>query len=179
METILELKSYDGCQLSIGSYPTFKYNATGGGGKSFLYYDKETDLRILDFDLKTFNMPNLNTKTTKLLGLPIPPGIEVNLFLNSLKGTINYQTREVLLNLNASFILKLFKTSFPPLEIKTVLTTKTIQGEVLQGNGSNWLENGDLTLVGISKVYPTSSKILNIFLGLPNEALAVLRCNLR
>jgi hypothetical protein len=37
-------------------------------------------------------------------------------------------------------------------------------------------ENGRLKLVGIAVVPPTGSQLLDIFLGLPNEALAILNC---
>ena len=36
----MHLKSLDGCQLTIGSYPTFFYNACGGGGKGTLRQDE-------------------------------------------------------------------------------------------------------------------------------------------
>ena len=32
----MQLKSLEGCQLRIGKYPPFSYNAYGGGGKGIL-----------------------------------------------------------------------------------------------------------------------------------------------
>ena len=37
----MQLKSLEGCQLTIGSYPPFAYNARGGGGKGTLLPTKK------------------------------------------------------------------------------------------------------------------------------------------
>ena len=46
-------------------------------------------------------------------------------------------------------------------------------------NGLALQKNGRAKLVGVSIIPPTGNKILDTFLGLPNEALAELQCEIK
>ena len=63
----MQMKSLNGCRLKIGSYPSFNYNASGGGGKATLLPSKKSNLLQVSFSSKTFSIPPLTSKTTKFL----------------------------------------------------------------------------------------------------------------
>ena len=48
------LESLEGCLLAIGSYPTFHYDATGGGGEAHLLKSEQGDLQRIRFNPNTF-----------------------------------------------------------------------------------------------------------------------------
>ena len=55
----MQLKSLNGCRLSIGSYPTFDYNADEGGGKATLIKRQRDKIIDLSFSPQTFSIPPL------------------------------------------------------------------------------------------------------------------------
>ena len=42
----MHLKSLEGCRLTIGSYPPFSYNASGGGGEGTLIPNQQNNKDI-------------------------------------------------------------------------------------------------------------------------------------
>ena len=68
--------------------------------------------------------------------------------------------------------------SFPDLLVNSNLTTGKVRSSLYKSEGSALQDNGETTLVGISIIPKTNNAILNAFLGLPNEALAILKCKL-
>ena len=42
----MQLKSLDGCRLAIGRYPSFSYNAYGGGGEAELLPNQKNNLLL-------------------------------------------------------------------------------------------------------------------------------------
>ena len=177
----MQLKSLEGCRLTIGSYPPFEYNAvTGGGIAKVLSSKKKNNVLYLNFSSKTFSIPPLNSRTTKFLFVPLPPGLNIEMSMDKLEGTIDKNSGEVLLEFESKFILSILGIiKFPPLLVKTILTTAKIKGKLHEGKGSVIQKDGKAKLVGVSIIPRTRSKILNIFLGLPNEALAELQCEIK
>ena len=176
----MHLKSLEGCRLAIGSYPPFDYNAKGGGGKGTLRPSAKENILHLSFSSETFSIPPLTSGTTKFLSLPLPPGLKIEMSMNKLEGTIDKNSGEILLRLDSRFVFSIgsiFK--FPDLLVKTSLQTGTIKGQSHEEEGLVLQKNGRAKLVGISTIPPTGNKILDTFLGLPNEALAVLQCELK
>ena len=51
----MQLKSLDGCRLVIGKYPSFSYNAYGGGGEAELLPNQKSNLLHISFSSKTFS----------------------------------------------------------------------------------------------------------------------------
>ena len=175
----MQMKSLEGCRLKIGSYPSFNYNAYGGGGKATILSNQKNNILQVSFSSKTFSIPTLNAKTTKFLSLPLPPGIKIEMTMNQLEGTISKQSGEVLLKFESKFFFSIGKmVKFPELVVKTLLTTGKVKGKLHEGEGQALKKNGRVNLVGISIIPKTGNKILDIFLGLPNEALAELRCEI-
>tara|TARA_B100000579_G_scaffold130981_1_gene105690 strand:+ start:1597 stop:2127 length:531 start_codon:yes stop_codon:yes gene_type:complete len=176
----MQLKSLKDCRLKIGSYPYFKYNACGGGGKATLLPSKKNNVLYLKFSSKTFSIPPLTSKTTRFLSLPLPPGLKIEMSMDTLEGTIDTSSGEVLLKFESKFVFSIGgMIKFPDLLVKTLLGTSNVKGKLLEGKGLALQKNGKTKLVGISKIPPTGNKILDTFLGLPNEALAELQCEIK
>ena len=92
----MQLNSLEGCLLKIGSYPSFSYNAYGGGGKGTLLPSKSNHILCLSFSSKTFSIPPLTSKSTKFLSLPLPPGFKIEMYMEKLEGTIDKNSGEIL-----------------------------------------------------------------------------------
>ena len=177
----MELRSLEGCRLTIGSYPPFIYNAYGGGGKAkLLCHSQKNNLLYLSFSSKTFSIPTLTSKTTKFLSLPLPPGLKIKMSMDQLEGTIDQNSGEVLLKFESKFLFSIAeKLKFPNLIVKTLLKTGKVKGKLHEGEGLALQNNGKTKLVGIAMIPITGNKILDTFLGLPNEALAELQCEIK
>ena len=176
----MELKSLKGCQLKIGKYPRFIYNANGGGGKATLLPSEKSYLQNISFTSNSFTIPALTSKTTKFLFLPLPPGFKVKMSMNKLEGTIDKNSGKVSLQFEAKFIFSIGSMlKFPNLIVKALLTTGKVKGRLHKSEGLVIQDNGTTKLVGISLIPKTDNKILDNFLGLPNEALAELKCEIK
>tara|TARA_B100000579_G_scaffold423274_1_gene426260 strand:+ start:398 stop:931 length:534 start_codon:yes stop_codon:yes gene_type:complete len=176
----MELKSLDGCRLIIGSYPPFIYNAYGGGGKATLLPSQKNYIQCVRFTPKTFSIPPLNSKTTKFLSLPLPPGFKIEMSMDQLEGTIDKSSGKVLLQFESKFIFSIgTMIKFPNLIVKTSLTTGKVKGKSHEAEGRLLQNDGKTKLVGISIIPITGNKILDAFLDLPNEALAELQCEIK
>ena len=175
----MQLKSLKGCRLKIGSFPPFSYNASGGGGKGTLLPSKKKNILNLSFSSKTFSIPALTSKTTKFLSFPLPPGIKIEMSMDKLEGTIDKNSGQALFKFESKFIFSIGTIiKFSDLLVKTSLKTGKVKGKLHQGKGIVLQKNGRIKLVGISIIPPTGNKILDTFLGLPNEALAELQCEI-
>ena len=175
----MQLKSLAGCRLKIASYPAFKYNAIGGGGKGTLCTNKKNNILHLSFESKTFFIPPLSSKNTKILYFPLPPGVKIEMFMDKLEGTIDKISGEVFLEFESRFSLHIGSMiKFPDLFVKTTLNTGKVEGKLHEVNGHVRQKDGKTKLVGIATIPTTGNKILDIFLCLPNEAMAELQCEI-
>ena len=176
----MQLRSLEGCRLKIGFYPQFFYNASGGGGEAILLPSNKNNLLFLRFSSENFSIPPLTSKTTKFLSLPLPPSFKIKMSMNKLEGTVNINSGEVLFQFESKFIFSIgAKIKFPDLLVKTSLITGKLKGRLHEGEGFNRQKSGKTKLVGISMIPQTGNKILDTFLGLPNEALAELQCEIK
>jgi len=176
----MQLKSLEGCQLKIGKYPPFTYNAYGGGGKATFLSNQKNHLLHISFSSKTFLIPPLTSKTTKFLSFPLPPGFKIEMSMDKLEGTIDQNSGKVLLTFESKFLFSIgAMLRFPELIVKTLLKTGKVKGKLHEGEGLPIQNNGTTKLVGISIIPKTGNKILDSFLGLPNEALAELQCEIK
>ncbi len=179
MVDFIKLKSLAGCRLKIGSYPHFDYDARNGGGKASLISSGTNHIQNIELSQETFSIPPLSTKTARFLGLPLPPGIKISMHMEKLSGTINRDSGEILLAFQSRFIFTISSIfRFPDLFVKTSLTTGKVKSELHEEEGLVLQKNGKTTLVGIAIIPVTNNTILNLFLNLPNEALAVLKCEI-
>ena len=176
----MQLKSLEGCRLKIGAFPPFIYNANGGGGNGRLLPSKNNNVLNISFSSKTFSIPPLTSQTTKFLFLPLLPGLKIEMSMDKLEGTLDKNSGEILLKFESKFIFTIgAMIKFPNLLVKTSLTTGYVKGKLHEENGITLQKNGKTQLVGISTIPPTGNLLLDTFLGLPNEALAVLQCEIK
>ncbi|GAB4820476.1 hypothetical protein N2152v2_007522 [Parachlorella kessleri] len=167
------LRTLRDCQLAVSVYPTFDYNAAGGGGQGTVA--TQGDLLHVTFDPASLQIPPIKYSTTAILGIPIPPPLEIAIRPRKLEGTVNPATGEAELEFLADFAF----TAAPlytaaPLVVATTLTTEASEGAFRKGQGQRLGGDGRARLVGVARVPRTEDGFLNSFLMLPTDALAVL-----
>ena len=99
--------------------------------------------------------------------------------MNKLEGIIDKKSGEVFFHFVSKFIFSIGAIiKFPALLVKTTLKTRKVKGKSHEAKGLIVQKNDETKLVGISVIPPTGNNILDTFLGLPNEALAELQCEI-
>ena len=124
-------------------------------------------------------IPRLSWRTTRFLGLPLPPGISISIQPEILEGNLNSHTGAMALNFKARFqadFAGLYQSR--DLIVVTELSSGQSKGRRHNASGSVLQSSGEVVLAGIATIEPTGDIWLDRFLGLPDEALAVLRCQL-
>ncbi|MCP9931690.1 hypothetical protein KBY82_12955 [Cyanobium sp. AMD-g] len=173
----LTLQTLAGCGLAIAAYPRFRYDARGGGGSGRLTDGDCTGSQRLRFDPDALRIPPLDWRTTRFLGLPLPPGLAITIHPQQLDGSLDDATGAMALRFCARFrfaIGGLYRA--PDLIVDTTLSTGPVQGRRHQATGQPLDGDGQAQLVGVATIAPSGDPFLDRFLGLPDEALALLRC---
>ncbi|XP_022140932.1 uncharacterized protein LOC111011473 [Momordica charantia] len=171
----LHFKTLRACKLGISRYPDFEYNAEGGTGTASAETDGSGDQVSVSFDVGTLYIPPLTTETTKFLGLPLPPFLKIDILPEFFHGNISKESGKVELEFKAKFIFSvgsIYKA--PPLLVKTVLTSEESEGSIRRGKGERLDKEGKCRLVGVATVDPIDDFLLNSFLSLPTECIAIL-----
>ena len=167
-----------GCGLAIGRYPRFSYDARGGGGIGELGEPRGSGPRSVRFEPSNLEIPPLNGRTTRVLGVPLPPGLTIAISPDELAGSVEPATGWMELRFRARFrfsVTGLYQA--PDLQIDTLLSTGPVRGRRHRGTGQAVGPDGQALLVGVAMVPPCGEAWLDRFLGLPDEALAMLRCS--
>ncbi len=173
------LATESGCALAIGAYPRFRYDGRGGGGTGQASGPLEGGWRTLTFAAPSLVIPPLSRRTTRFLGVPLPPGLRIAIEPQALEGRWHPESGAVELRFLARFRPLLAERALAPdLLVSTLLATTAARGRRHQAEGTPLDAEGRGVLVGIATVEPTGSVWVDRFLGLPDEALAVLRCQL-
>lgn len=176
---LLQLSTEAGCGLAIGRYPRFRYNARGGGGQGLTGEADPEGWQPLAFEPARLSIPPLSWRTTRFLGLPLPPGLAIAIVPEQLQGRWHATSGALELAFQARFrfsLTGLYRA--PDLIVATQLSTGEASGQRHQASGSPLDAAGCAVLVGIARIEPCGDAWLDRFLGLPDEALAVLRCRL-
>ena len=177
--TALHLQTESGCGLAIGAYPRFHYDARGGRGIASLGQSDGDGWQTVSFDPDHLLIPALCWRNTRVLGLPLPPGLSISIQPEQLQGQWHPSSGEVQLEFRSRFYFSLAGLyQAPPLIVQTRLQTEAAQGLRHHAQGERIGANSKALLVGIATVAPTGDGWLDRFLGLPDEALALLRCRL-
>ena len=182
-EQPVRLHTMAGCRLAIGRYPAFRYDGHGGGGPGFVDASAAGDSPALRFPPETLSIPPLTGVTTRFLGLPLPPGLSIAIAAEDLSGQWEQQSGAIALNFRARFRFRASLASRPiyappDLQIACTLTSGTAQGRRHSATGQPLADDGRARLVGVARVEPCGDALLDRFLGLPDEALAVLECQI-
>lgn len=173
------------CKLAISIYPAFAYDASGGGGTAVTTHPASdaADLpagvppppasaTALAFNPATVTIPTLNWRTTRYLGLPLPPGLEIAVTPRALGGWVDRPSGQAALAFTADFQFSAFGLYRPPIiPVITLLSTEGVQGEQLTGQGRR-LAGGTARLAGVARVPVLTDPILSWFLRLPADCLA-------
>jgi hypothetical protein len=172
------------CKLAISIYPAFAYDASGGGGGAVTTHPaSEADLppgvppppptaTALAFNPSTVTIPTLNWRTTRFLGLPLPPGLEIAVTPLALGGWVDRESGEAALAFRADFQFSAFGFYRPPIiPVQTLLVTSQAKGAQLTGTGRR-LEGGTARLAGVARVPVLKDAFLSWFLRLPADCLA-------
>ncbi|MEO1003685.1 MAG: hypothetical protein AAFX65_11315 [Cyanobacteria bacterium J06638_7] len=174
----LQLTTLAGCSLAIGPYPRFSYDARGGGGSGQLG-EVAGGRRPLAFRPEELRIPPLSWRSTQVLGLPLPPGLTIRIEPLQLSGELEPASGELQLRLRARFHCSALGIYRPaPLAIDTELSTGAVASRRHRCQGRALDAAGEGLLVGVAAVPPSGDLLLDRFLGLPDEALALLRCRL-
>ena len=72
------LNTLSDCELAVSIYPTFSYNAGGGGGVGNATRGSDGMIHI-DFDTSTLKIPSVSTSTSSILGVPLPPPLNIEI----------------------------------------------------------------------------------------------------
>ncbi len=175
----LQLTTAVGCGLAIAGYPRFTYNAQGGGGIGALGPDDGAGRQALLFDANHLSIPALHWRNTRVLGLPLPPGLSISIAAEQLEGELGPASGALSLRFRARFrfrIAGLYRA--PDLLVNTLLHTGAVHSQRHHCSGEPLNANGSALLVGVAMVPPSGDPWLDRFLGLPDEALAMLRCSI-
>jgi len=179
MSLPMALTTESGCALAIGPFPRFRYDGRGGGGPGMTAEPREEGWQELVFDPASLCIPALSRRTTRMLGLPLPPGLRIAIAPERLEGRWHPPSGTVELSFLARFqLLVADRPVAPDLIVATRLATDAARGRRHQVCGTPLDGEGRGVLVGIATVPPTGEAWLDRFLQLPDEALAVLRCRL-
>jgi hypothetical protein len=166
--------------LAIGAYPRFRYDGRGGGGPATARGPLAEGWQSLSFSPATLRIPPLDFRTTSVLGVPLPPGLQISILSERLQGRWHPRMGWVELMFHARFRPQVAgRAVAPDLIVASPLTTGSVRGRRHQAEGEPLDAEGRGVLVGVATVAPTGTAWLDRFLGLPDEALAVLRCRLR
>lgn len=175
----LQLHTLETCRLVIGGYPPFRYDARGGGGTARVTAGPGPDLQTLAFDAGELHIPPLNRRHGRFLGLPLPPGLEIRITPEALSGQLESSSGHLTLRFQARFQLRIGRRyRAPDLVIDTQLVSGAVRGQRHRAQGRPRDHTGAAVLVGVAPVQPCGEPWLDGFLGLPDEALAVLHCRL-
>jgi hypothetical protein len=175
----VELRTQAGCALAIGPWPRFRYDARGGGGRGESGAEAGEGWRTLLFEPAALTIPPLDARSARILGLPLPPGLEIAIVPLELAGRWNPAAGLVDLAFEARFQLRVAgRPVAPELRVSTRLGTGEARGQRQRASGRPLDGEGRGLLVGIALVPPSGAAWLDRFLGLPGEALAVLGCQL-
>ncbi|XP_074576612.1 uncharacterized protein LOC141833128 [Curcuma longa] len=172
----LKFETLRGCKLGISRYPDFEYNAEGGIGTATAA-EAGGDALQVSFDITTLYIPPLSGTTTKFLGLPLPPFLNIVIIPELFQGTISRVTGKVELQANFLFSVgSIYKA--PPLVVETVLTSEESKGTMREAKGEKLDTGGRCKLVGVAVVDRIDDHFMNSFLRLPTECIAILNANI-
>ncbi|CAI0547014.1 unnamed protein product, partial [Linum tenue] len=123
---------------------------------------------------ETLYIPPLTSETTRLLPLPLPPGLKIDIVPEAFRGRIHPDSGKVDLEFVPDFWLSAGSLYRAPLLVKTVLTSEELRGSIRSGEGEKLDKEWKCRLVGVASVYQIIDVFMNTFLSPTTECLAIL-----
>jgi hypothetical protein len=119
--------------LGVSSWPDFDYDASGATTLGVVEPPdpKHPDALRLRFDVRTFEGPPVCGRTTRVFGVPLPPGVRIDITPLSLHGWLDPKTGACALDFDAEFRGSIFGEGFiklPPMTVRSPLTTGAARG---------------------------------------------------
>ena len=119
--------------LGVSFWPDFDYDASGATTLGVVGDPDPSNPGAvhLVFDVTTFEGPPVCGRTTKVFGVPLPPGIRVDVVPLSLEGWLDPVTGACALEFDAEFRGSIFGENFirlPPMTVRSPLTTGVARG---------------------------------------------------
>lgn len=119
--------------LGVSSWPDFDYDASGATTLGVVEPPdpKHPDALRLRFDVRTFEGPPVCGRTTSVFGVPLPPGVRIDIVPLSLHGWLDPKTGACALDFDAEFRGSIFGEGFiklPPMTVRSPLTTGAARG---------------------------------------------------
>ena len=119
--------------LGVSSWPDFDYDASGATTLGVVEPPdaKHPDALRLRFDVRTFEGPPVCGRTTKVFGLPLPPGVRIDIHPLRLEGWLDPETGACALDFDAEFRGSIFGRDairLPPMRVNSPLTTGPAAG---------------------------------------------------
>ncbi|MEI6031248.1 MAG: hypothetical protein WCQ20_08810 [Synechococcaceae cyanobacterium ELA739] len=102
--TLVALTTEAGCGLAIGCYPRFCFEARSGGGTGQLEPPDGEGWWPMAFVSEGLTIPPLTWRTTRVLGLPLPPGLSISVSPQRLEGRWLQESGAVELEFLARFV---------------------------------------------------------------------------
>ena len=72
----VKLSTRSDCRLNIARYPPFAYDASAGCGSGAVTA-LDGSRAAVTFDVATLTIPDLNWRSARILGLPLPPPLNI------------------------------------------------------------------------------------------------------
>eukprot|EP00878_Enallax_costatus_P030376 GHUV01033069.1.p1 GENE.GHUV01033069.1~~GHUV01033069.1.p1 ORF type:complete len:182 (+),score=42.69 GHUV01033069.1:117-662(+) len=141
--TKVKLQTASDCELAVSVYPRFSYNAASGGGNGTVKQLGNNKLQIT-FDPAELYIPDLNWRTAKVFGIPIPPPLNIAVRPNHFEGVLCLATGQLDMEFSADFdftVGGLYKA--PSLQVATTLTTEHSEGQIHKADGQRY-SNGQV-----------------------------------
>ena len=119
--------------LGVSAWPDFDYDASGATtlGVVGAPDPARPGAVHLVFDVRTFEGPPVCGRTTKVFGLPLPPGVRIDIHPLRLEGWLDPETGACALDFDAEFRGSIFGRDairLPPMRVNSPLTTGPAAG---------------------------------------------------
>jgi len=119
--------------LGVSAWPDFDYDASGATtlGVVGAPDPARPGAVHLVFDVRTFEGPPVCGRTTKVFGLPLPPGVRIDIHPIRLEGWLDPETGACALDFDAEFRGSIFGRDairLPPMRVNSPLTTGPAAG---------------------------------------------------
>ncbi|RZR93473.1 hypothetical protein BHM03_00021986 [Ensete ventricosum] len=179
----VEFETLEGCKLGISRYPDFEYNAKGGAGNAVGRKDRTDDMLCVSFDVGTLGLPGNHQQREWEGGggnYSSADGFDIQPLNFIAKHDLAYESSlQVELMFRARFLFSVGSIyRAPPLMVETTLTSEESRGTMRAGRGERMDEEGRCKLVGVALVDPIDDALMNAFLRLPTECIAMLNAKI-